>query len=534
MEGTSSELNIREPIAVLRAGLPIVALLTLLFGGLSLLRAEREESLYRSSASVFVATNSINSITGTVSLLSTDPQRVLATQSEVASLPVVARSAARVSTVPVNAGTLASETTIAPAAEADSLTFTVTDTDPEKAQAYANAYAQGYVRYRDRLAQQSEKAVKSKISALKEAGGAASDAAIADLLSGAGASDASSGNSTLGQPAGLGAQIQPTPTKDAFLGAVIGFILGIVLVFVRDALNTKVRTGEEIENRLGLPLLGRVPPPSRRGSEYQLDVISKPHSHQAEAYRLLATNIELINLDRGAKSIMVTSARSSEGKSLTTASLGVAFAQRGYRVAIVEADLRKPTMAKIFGLGEGPGLTDVIAGTASIQAAVTAVELPADAAIDASVPVRTNGHSSAARGHLQVLRAGPTPPAPAELLKSQAVTDLIAQAEEANDLVLIDTPPALHLSDVPALMLSGRIDAIMTAVKVRSTGRRTLDELKRVLESAPILKLGFFTTGSQDAAGGSRYGYGYGYGYGYRRATDRPRSIRNLRPRARA
>jgi succinoglycan biosynthesis transport protein ExoP len=511
MNSEPPESTAREPLAVLRGGVPIVILLTLLGAAVALALSLRQESLYRSTATVFVSTNSINTVTGSIALLSSDPQRVLATQAEVASLPEVARIAARSSAIEVTPERLSAETQITPASDADSLSFTVTDSDADRARRFADAYALGYVRYQDIQEREAQAELQRRIDELRAEGGPETGAAISELLDRAGTGgDQTGGNTTLGQPAAAGEKIQPEPTKDAVLGGVIGLILGISLVFVRDALNTRVRTAEEVEERLGLPLLGRIPAPDRRG-EHELDVLTRPHTSQAEAYRLLATNMELVNLDRGAKAIMITSPLHSEGKSLTTASLGVCFARRGYHVVIVEADVRRPVLAGLFDLGERAGLSDVVLGAEKLEDALASIELP----IEEQPPDEeggarfTNGAGPAA-GRLEVLVAGPAPPSPPEFLKTQAVAGVLSHVTKRADLVLIDTPPILSLSDVPTLIGSAPIDCVAVAVRVGTTGRRTVSELRRVLESAPVVKLGFFATGTHEETE-NRYAYGYGY-----------------------
>jgi len=533
VNGAQTETSVREPLAVLRSGLPIVLLTTVLIAGLALANSLRQDPLYQSSANVFIATNSVNSITGTVSLLSTDPQRVLATQAQVAALPEVARSAAEASPVKVSPEAIAGMTQIEPAGDADSLTFTVTASSPKRAQVFADAYARGYVNYREARQVEAQEDLQARIEELREQTDATGEEMAALLRESGGLeSGQTGGTSTLGQPASLGGKIQPHPAQDTVLGSVLGLILGIALVFIRDAMNTKMRTAEEVEGRLGIPLLGRIPPLARRSKGYELDVLANPGSMQSEAYRLLATNIELVNLDRGARSIVVTSSLHSEGKSLTTASLGVCFAGRGYRVAIIEADVRRPVLAQIFGIESGAGLADVALGTADLEDALVTIPLSGDepsARWESALEYGTNGVGPES-GELQVLLSGPVPPSPSEFLKSQAVATIISDLSERFDLVLIDTPPILHLSDVPTLMATAPIDCVIASVRLRRIKRRTVDELRRTLESVPVVKLGFFTTGEQ---GATPSGYGYGYGYGYGRPTPGVKDRRfSRRPKA--
>jgi capsular exopolysaccharide synthesis family protein len=218
---------------------------------------------------------------------------------------------------------------------------------------------------------------------------------------------------------------------------------------------------------------------------------------------MLATNIELLNLDRGAKSFMVVSAGRGEGKSTTAASLAVTFARRGQHVILLEADLRRPVLRRMLLLDEGPGLTDVALGQADLQQALAATQL----SDDQSLP--TNG-GGAASGVLEVLEAGSPPSSPPEFLKSHAVAQIISRLTERGDLLIIDTPPLLHVSDAMTMLLSAQIDCAIVAARIGTVRRQAIDEIKRSLDSAPVVKLGFFATGQQAH---EEYAGGYGYYY---------------------
>ena len=134
-------------------------------------------------------------------------------------------------------------------------------------------------------------------------------------------------------------------------------MLGIGLAFLREALDTRVRSADEVGEKLGLPLLARVPePPRKLRNSNRLVMQADPHGAQAEAFRTLRTNIEFVNLDVHARTIMITSAIQSEGKSTTAANLAIAFARMGKRVALVDLDLRRPFLDKFFDFGDRPGL----------------------------------------------------------------------------------------------------------------------------------------------------------------------------------
>ena len=142
---------------------------------------------------------------------------------------------------------------------------------------------------------------------------------------------------------------------------MLGLMLGIGLAFARDALDTRVRSAAEIGDRLQTTLLARIAaPPRALRRRNRLVMIASPHSAQAEAFRMLRANLEFVNLDRGARSIMVTSALEKEGKSTTVANLAVALARAGKKVALVDLDLRRPAIATFFALPYSlPGVTNI-------------------------------------------------------------------------------------------------------------------------------------------------------------------------------
>lgn len=507
----------RDQLATLRRGTPLVLITTAIVTLLAVAASLRQESLYEATADVFISAQPTNNnAAGALSFLSSDPQRVLATQADVARVPQVAALAVKDGPAGVRPSELLGSSSVTADPNADVLSFSVTDPDPDMARRLANAYAGGFVAYRRRQdtgsLRQARSELDQRIANLRASGAGSNDPTLGKLLQ-----DSQrlrtrellqSSNSSIGNPASGAAKVQPRPVRDGFLGAFLGLALGIGLVFVRNALNTRVRSASEIEERLGIPLLGRVaPPPKRLAQSNRLAVIEEPHSTQSEAYRMLATNIELINLDRGAKSFMVASAVRGEGKSTTAASLAVTFARRGLHVILMEADLRRPVLRKMLLLDDGPGLTDVALGRADLEQALASTRV----SDDESLP--TNGAGSGP-GVLEVLEAGPAPSSPPEFLKSQPVAQIVSRLSDRGDLLIIDTPPLLQVSDAMTMMLTAKIDCVMIAARIGTVRRQAIDEVKRTLDSAPVVKLGFFATGEQAH---EEYTGGYGYYYSRRR-----------------
>ena len=345
-------------------------------------------------------------------------------------------------------------------------------------------------------------------------------------------------------------QVRPRPVRYGMLGLVLGVLYAVALVVIAEALDTRVRSGDEIARRLGLNLLARVPnPPRKVRAHQQLVTLVAPNSFEADAFRLLRTNLELANLEAHAKTIMLTSAASGEGKSTTVANLGVALAWAGKRVVLVDLDLRRPSLHRFFGLDERTGLTTVALGERTLEEALMRVTIRKTP--DTTEAVFSNGDQDAfalwqeqapqpvatafSNGHgaqvdtgnvftLEVLPTGPHPPGPGEFIGSPTLSRLLSQLRERADFVIIDAPPLLAGSDGP--ILSGKVDGIVVVSKLDAARRGPLDELRRLLRTATAVKLGFVLTNAKRPDG-------YGYDYGSSSAAESP-GVKALRRASRS
>jgi polysaccharide biosynthesis transport protein len=310
-------------------------------------------------------------------------------------------------------------------------------------------------------------------------------------------------------------KVSPRPRRDAMLGGLLGLVLGVGLAFFADALDKRVRTEQEIEGILGIPLLGRVPRPTRRlRSANKLVMLEQPTNVHAQTFRRLRTSLEFVNFEQRAKMIMVTSALPREGKSTTVSNLAVALARAGRDVAIADLDLRRPFLHTFFATGGDHGFTDVVVNRVTLDRAIRQIALPSGGHLAPAPPV--NGQPAAAGGSstngraslesvLSVLPAGSIPPAADEFLESQGVSAVLAELSERYDVVLLDTPPLLAVGDV--MTLSTKVDAIVVVTRL-GIHRRQLEELSRQLHNCRAPVLGFVLTG---ASHGDSYSYGYGY-----------------------
>jgi capsular exopolysaccharide synthesis family protein len=499
---------------MLRRGAPIVALVTVLLTVAAVLLAVRQEPLYEASAEVFIDTENVGTSLADVGQSSGEPQRVLDTQAKVARVPDIIRPTLEEFPTPPDPSDFLLRSSVTADANADILTFTVTDSDRQRAPQLANAYARAYTAYRRELDTgalgRAQLETEDQLQELRSANRTTSN--LYEELT-ARNQELENREILLAEAVPLGpaqgaVQVQPHPVRNGILGGIVGLLLGVGLVFVREALNTRARTAADVETHLGIPLLGRLhEPPKDLRSRNQLAMMAAPDAAENEAFQLLTTNIEFTNLDRGAKSFMVTSANPAEGKSTTIANLAVTFARSGKRVVLVDLDLRRPVLHRFFDLDSRPGITEVALGRAWLDDALVPIPLEDTPHEEASVSedVQQLG------GTLEVLPAGPLPPNASEFVRSQALGDVLRRLEDRADVVLIDAPAMLAVSD--AINLTPKVDALIVLTRIPTVRRPALQELRRILDNAPVAKVGFVLTGAreEDAFMGS-YGYGYGYG----------------------
>jgi capsular exopolysaccharide synthesis family protein len=287
---------------------------------------------------------------------------------------------------------------------------------------------------------------------------------------------------------------------------------------LREAVDTRIRSGEEIGHMLGLPLLARLPRPAKRlRDEHRPVMLADTGGAEAEAYRVLRTNFELVNLERRARTIMITSSVQGEGKSTTTANLGIALARAGRRVLLIDLDLRDPYLARFFDLEDGPGLTDVALGHVDLEQAIARIAL---AASGGAVTGSGNG-AGRIEGVLEVLPLGPVPPNPGEFTGGRTLAGHLDALRDRADVVLVDSAPMLHVGD--ALALSALVDALIVVTRVDIVRRPMLVELRRAIDASPAGKLGFVLTGADLEAGYGRGDYRYKEKTYGRRPLDRDR-----------
>ncbi len=248
--------------------------------------------------------------------------------------------------------------------------------------------------------------------------------------------------------------VSPRKRVAVAVAIVLALLLGLLLTFALDAVDRTIKGPEDVEQFLGVPLIGRLPKVAGKGVSDQ-HVRTQPRSSLAEAFRSLRTSLLFFGADRPLRTILLTSSVAREGKTLCCASLGITLAQSGARTLLVDCDLRRPRLAAAFGLKQEPGLTSVLALDTELAEAIC--------------PTDVEG--------LFVLPSGPLPPNPAELLGSEAFRALLKRLSGEYDRVILDSPPAVPVTD--AAVLSAAVDGVLLVVRRREAQR---DLVQRAVE----------------------------------------------------
>jgi capsular exopolysaccharide synthesis family protein len=469
-----------------------------------------EPKQYTASAQVLVQSSSQATALGSTQqpVTQTDVQTVM---ELVTSAPVVRAVQRELGSAPTVSAAEVAQTNV--------IAITAAAVGPARAAAVANAYARAFVNYQQTVAlnslAQAEgqlrvqiKSISKQVRQLRGTPGTASqqaallnqEAVLSEQLT---QMQVNSGSETsevvMVTPAQAPASpSSPKPAEDGLLGLLIGLVLGLGAALLRETLDDTVSTKDAAEEFGGATVLAAVPMVSSWKKRDRPLVVSlaRPMSPAAEAYRSLRTSLQFARQERDVRTILVTSPAAAEGKTSTLSNLGAMFAQAGQRVLLVSCDLRKPRLGQFFGFDERLGLTTAILGERPVEELVRAV--PGD-------------------DNLWLLGSGQLPPNPAELLNGRRIQEVFAALRELFDLVLIDSPPVLPVTD--AVVLAKDADATLLIVAAGQTSRGNLQRAAEKLAQVNARVVGLVlneTTGQ-----GMGYAYRYGY-YGGAYAADKP------------
>ncbi len=293
----------------------------------------------------------------------------------------------------------------------------------------------------------------------------------------------------------------PKVSRNTVLGAVLGLLLGLGVAFLLERLDRRIREPKDLEAIYGLPLLGVVPESAAlsRSARSKKDAREALPASEAEAFHLIRAHLRYFNVDRELRTLLVASAAPGDGKTTVARHLAGAAARMGARVLLLEADLRRPTIAQQLDVSSGPGVCDVLIGAVSLSEATQTIDLDS-----------TSGDGGGRM--FDVLVAGAAlVPNPGELIESHAMESLLEQAKAKYDLVVIDTPPLTAVSD--AFPLLRKVDGVIIVGRVGRNRRDVAQRLHETLTGAGAPLLGVVANGFKQ---GRRGGYGsYGYSYDY-------------------
>jgi non-specific protein-tyrosine kinase len=264
--------------------------------------------------------------------------------------------------------------------------------------------------------------------------------------------------------------ISPKPLLNTLVAAVLGLLIAAGVIFIAEYLDDGVKDPDDVQEVAGLSTLGtiaRMKGGKDRSEIYRLAAILYPRSGVAEAYRTLRTNVEFASVDAPIRALLVTSSIPGEGKTVTAANLAVVFAQAGRRVILVDADLRKPGVHRVFDLPNAHGLTSLLrSDEVSLDAIAQTTE----------------------QENLRIVTTGPLPPNPAELMSSQRMRTVLDRLKTGGDLVIFDSPPLQAVTD--SAILSSLVDGTLFVIDAGHSRRRAVRPARESLARAGANVLG--------------------------------------------
>jgi capsular exopolysaccharide synthesis family protein len=454
-------LELREYFRVLRSSWVLISIIVICALGATSLYTILKAPEYVATTKVFVSAESASSVTD-LTQGNTFTQQVVQSYTDIVTTPIVLHSVVNDLSLGITEAALAKKISASAAVNTVVIQISVTDKSADTSAAIANSVASSLTR------------VVSKLSPSTSSGTAPVKVTIVQKA----------------QPPL--APSSPNVPLNIALGLVVGLILGVAAAVIRSLSDTRIRDTHDISAVTDAPVLGGIAFDSG-ASTRPLIVQDDPRSPRAESFRSLRTNLQFLEYGGRPQSFVFTSPLQGEGKTTTVANLAIALTDNGMKVVVVDADLRRPRLAEVFGLEGAVGLSDVLIGLVSLDDAL-----------------QEWGTQS-----LKVLPAGQKPPNPSELLGSQSMADIINTLTEWFDIVLVDAPPLLPVTD--AAILSKRTGGAIVMAAAGKTHRAQLKSAMSVLSAVGATPLGVVMTmlpvRSRGAVGYGNSAYGYGYGY---------------------
>lgn len=491
-----------------------------------------QQPVYSASATLLINQAPSANVSDYTSILTSE--RLARTYSELLTKRTVLEQAIQLLALDVSPESLAKRVEVQLVRDTQLIEISVEDTDPQRAATLANLIPQVFIQQNDAL--QASRYAESKQSLAAQL-----DAMNAQILKSQAALDVigtpataaqeveaarlqsdlvqyrqsytnllqsyesirlaeaqNTSNVTVVEPATApGTPVRPRILVNTALAGVVGAMLAVGAIFLIEYLDDTIKSPDQVTGLLGVPMLGAIARLSADQMKNGPVALSEPLSPVTEGYRALRTNIRFYSVDRPLRSILITSAGPAEGKSTIAANLAVVVAQAGFRVVLVDADLRRPNLHRMFKKANHFGLTDAV-----LQTDVNRWE--------------TTPQPVSAIDNLSIVTSGALPPNPAELLGSESMARMLDYWRNRCDLLIIDTPPLNAVTD--AAVLAGKTDGVLLVVDGSGTrigeAMHAREQLDRV--GANLLGVIMNKISSSRAVGGYYYHYYYQYQYHYR------------------
>lgn len=485
-------------VGLLRRRYLAILIPALLVPAVALALTLQQEKQYEASTSLLFRDSGL----GSSVLASADPDREAATNLRLLQLDALERK--------VNADRnrpFPGEIDVVTEAESNLATITATDTKPRRAARMADAFAEEYIALREQatareIAQERE-AVNEELSQIplttrpgglgqpKRRGRRAE--ALKDRLKELTiAGVAPIGVSQVQRAEVPTSAISPDPVRNTVIGAILGLALGLGCAIWLERRDQRMRDPHDLEAALGRPILGRIPQSRELAkSSPGTGALASP---EEEAFRTLRANLRHVLDEGSARSVLVTSANPGEGKTTVAWNLARAEAASGAKVLMVEADLRRPVLARSLGAAAGPGLSQLLTAEVRLEDSIQ------------SIGVGTSANGNAPTGTIDVLLAGAPPSNPAELLGSDRMQAVLETIPKGYDLVVLDTPPASVVSDVIPMFES--VGGVVVVGRLGMTTYESLRELRDQLDNLDAPLLGVVVNSDLTSSSAARYSYG--------------------------
>lgn len=457
--------------------------------------------IFQSATSVFLQPSDAESLFASQAA-ATQQLRTSANQAQLLRSRTIAGAVKRELKTAASPDALRARIDVASDSSTDFVTITATGATGQSAADLANAYAKAFVESRDssvarRLLRERQQ-IGAQLQAVRGTGRTAEQqrtklrARIREVK--AVGLTANGGATQVDSAVAASAPIEPNPGKVARFAALLALVFAVFLAVLAQRMDRRLATDSDLEELYGLPVLGTVPHVDEPAPIIGGKAVFSPLLR--EPMRMLRLNLALQTIDQPATTLLLTSAIPSEGKSTIARNLALAMAEAGQKVAVVEADLRRPTLASRFGVERDRGLTAVLAAEVTLDEALIPVAL-------GDAPTQ-----DLLGGALYLLPGGSGASNPPAVLGSSRMREILARLAKDYDVVVIDSPPLLAVADT--LSLLPLVSAVLLVGRIDLTTSDAIGRVKALLERSPGGRVVGLVANS--VSGGAGYGYGYEYG----------------------